>query len=1045
MEQKKEYYAFISYKREDEKWAKWLQNKLEHYKFPTNLNGRTDLPKNIRPTFRDVTDLTPGLLAEEIDKALRSSEWLIVVCSPRSAKSLWVCKEAQTFIDLGRADHIIPFVIEGKPFSNESSTECYPEALLNLTGGRELLAANINEMGRDAAAIKVVARMFNLRFDTLWQRYNKEQKRKRLIWSLIAIFVTVLSFLISVWFYKANHEIVKGREKLLITQSRYLASEAQKEYNSGNITKAIRMALYALPNNIVIPDRPYVIEAEQILRRCEMRNTISQDTIICKSVFKHNACINSVTLSPNGKYIISASDDRTARVWNARTGKSIATLEHKGRVVSANFSPDSKFVVTSSNNIACIYDITTGKMTINPLVHDSCSVKSAIFSPDGKYIITRTNNDFEFLSNGMLGNETTYIWDAKTGAPIKSHITSVDFSVDGKYAVTSKGREIQIWDVSSSMPITKSIQHFSYVKSAMFTPNGEYIIVKSRKRDLKKYLPRYIHLNDTICVLDAKTGFPIVAPKIDNSPYNTTTFSKDGKYVVTSRTNLGLFDILKIMDFKTGELITKISHDSRNIKSAVFSSNGKFLIASSGRSVYIWNVLTGKQSYTLLDHNNDVKSTFLSTDDKQLITVTEDNTIYLWEFVNNQDNTGLFYNNDDFKYTVFSSKENISLRVSNKNDIYIWDLEKNIALIKLPRQKANLDYAVFSPNGEYVVTISSDNIARVWNTETGKLVNEIIQHKSEINSTVFSPDGKTFATASNDSTVCIWRVSTGTIIGTPLRHNRFVQKIAFSQNGNFIAAASGGDVYIWDVRTRRPTIYSPITHDSYVNFIVFNSDGKYLATSTRNCEILVWDIMSGKKMIKQYGGSDLSPVLNSSIFSPDGKSIVALLGDGMANVWNVSTGKCMTNALMHDDIIISAFFSPDGKYIVTSSMDKTACVWEVSTGMLKYEPLQHNSYVNYASFSSSGKYIITFAGYNTIRIWDASTGKSITDPILHSEWCNRALFTPNEKYFYVTESNGNIAQIWPFPSLQELIDKYNSRSKNDWSLSQEELEEYSLE
>ena len=99
----KRYFAFISYKREDEKWAKWLQEKLEHYRFPTNLNGRTDLPKSIRPTFRDVTDLTPGLLAEEIKKALNDSQWLIVVCSPRSAKSQWVCKEAQTFIDLGRS------------------------------------------------------------------------------------------------------------------------------------------------------------------------------------------------------------------------------------------------------------------------------------------------------------------------------------------------------------------------------------------------------------------------------------------------------------------------------------------------------------------------------------------------------------------------------------------------------------------------------------------------------------------------------------------------------------------------------------------------------------------------------------------------------------------------------------------------------------------------------------------------------------------------------------------------------------------------------
>ena len=192
MAQEKEYYAFISYKREDEKWAKWLQRKLEHYRFPANLNGRTDLPKNIRPTFRDVTDSTPGLLAEVIDKALRNSEWLIVVCSPRSAKSPWVCKETQTFIDLGRADHIIPFVVEGNPFSNDPNTECYPEALLDLTGSKELLAADIKEMGRDAAVVKVVAKMFGLRFDTLWQRYKREQKRRRMIMCSIALLFILL-------------------------------------------------------------------------------------------------------------------------------------------------------------------------------------------------------------------------------------------------------------------------------------------------------------------------------------------------------------------------------------------------------------------------------------------------------------------------------------------------------------------------------------------------------------------------------------------------------------------------------------------------------------------------------------------------------------------------------------------------------------------------------------------------------------------------------------------------------------------------------------
>lgn len=191
-EQPKQYYAFISYKREDEKWAKWIQHMLEHYKFPTNLNGCTNLPKKIRPTFRDVTDLTPGFLAEEIHEALVNSQWLIIVCSPRSAKSKWVCNEAQTFIDLGRADHIIPFVIEGKPFSNDETTECYPEALLNLTECKEILAANIHEMGRKAAVVKVIAKMFGLDFDSLWQRYQREQLKSRIIKSVLGLVLFLL-------------------------------------------------------------------------------------------------------------------------------------------------------------------------------------------------------------------------------------------------------------------------------------------------------------------------------------------------------------------------------------------------------------------------------------------------------------------------------------------------------------------------------------------------------------------------------------------------------------------------------------------------------------------------------------------------------------------------------------------------------------------------------------------------------------------------------------------------------------------------------------
>jgi len=177
--QGKKYFAFISYQRRDSKWAEWLRRKLEHYRLPSNLRKQDpSLPKEIRPVFRDVLELSSGLLSEEIREALKESRYLIVICSPHSAGSPWVDKEVQTFIELGRARDIIPFIVDGEPCTGDSDTECFTPALRSLKDEDELLGININEMGRDAAAVKVVAKMFGLKFDTLWQRYQRERKRR---------------------------------------------------------------------------------------------------------------------------------------------------------------------------------------------------------------------------------------------------------------------------------------------------------------------------------------------------------------------------------------------------------------------------------------------------------------------------------------------------------------------------------------------------------------------------------------------------------------------------------------------------------------------------------------------------------------------------------------------------------------------------------------------------------------------------------------------------------------------------------------------------
>ena len=173
------YYAFISYQRKDEKWAKWLQRKLENYKLPVaNAKDTSDKkPKYIRPVFRDKTDLTTGPLPDALKDALNQSRYLIVICSPNVVQSHWVNDEINTFLNTDRAKYIIPFIVDGEPYSDDKAKECFPDALKAIPKEQEPLGVNIGEGGKERAFIRTVAYMLGVKFDELWNRYERRRRK----------------------------------------------------------------------------------------------------------------------------------------------------------------------------------------------------------------------------------------------------------------------------------------------------------------------------------------------------------------------------------------------------------------------------------------------------------------------------------------------------------------------------------------------------------------------------------------------------------------------------------------------------------------------------------------------------------------------------------------------------------------------------------------------------------------------------------------------------------------------------------------------------
>ena len=182
-----EYDAFISYSHRDLKWAKWIQEKLETFHIPDGADEPFTNRRRMR-VFRDQTDLAGVEVTTSLRRELRLSRFLIVVCSPNSAASRWVNDEVAYFEGLGRQDNIIAFIVDGEPDSDNPALECYPPRMRS-TGERSMLGANVQEIGKVKALLKVVSLLIGVRFNRLVDR--EKQRRCRNAITIAAILLVV--------------------------------------------------------------------------------------------------------------------------------------------------------------------------------------------------------------------------------------------------------------------------------------------------------------------------------------------------------------------------------------------------------------------------------------------------------------------------------------------------------------------------------------------------------------------------------------------------------------------------------------------------------------------------------------------------------------------------------------------------------------------------------------------------------------------------------------------------------------------------------------
>lgn len=409
------YYAFISYKREDEAWAKWLQNKLEYFKLPISSNDE----EYIRPIFRDITDLRPGCLPELIREALDNSKYLIAICSPRYSKSKWCDEEIRYFKDTGRIRNVIPFIIDGKPYSEDD--ECFPPTLSELRGTEnELLGADVRTLTNEYALVQTVATMFGVEVDSIWKMYLKDEEKKK-------------------------RKLKQQNDYLLSLQSRITAAKTEELINTWPYDEktAGKLILEILPKDISLPDRPWVREAEYILRR-----------VMHKSMH-----LREVVLPPN-TFVIDYGETYIATVKSHR--ETVMNPE-TGHLTTQDLIPDYSIGIFQNTKDTVIY-------LYGLPYHSYGVVMKAALSPDNKYLA--------FISNEklmLLNIESKVIKECAKNIFSEPQRATLKWSPEKRWVVCNDRYRIVLFDVRDDKEFAIDA-HTKNVISLAFDASGRYLV-----------------------------------------------------------------------------------------------------------------------------------------------------------------------------------------------------------------------------------------------------------------------------------------------------------------------------------------------------------------------------------------------------------------------------------------------------------------------------------------------------------------------------------------------------------------------------------------
>jgi WD40 repeat protein len=277
----------------------------------------------------------------------------------------------------------------------------------------------------------------------------------------------------------------------------------------------------------------------------------------------HPLAVSSVSVSPDGKRLLTSSWDRTLRLWDAVTGKQLRVFEgHTLWINAAALSPDGKYALSgSADRTVRLWDATTGKQ-VHQMTGHTGIVYSVAFGPEGKAI-------------SGAGDGTMRLWDLRTGKCASvfrahtHHIDKVAYSHQARIAATDCWpRPIRLWDLETGKEVASRFSTGLHL--LCFSGDGKQLLASDHWKRL--------------CILDVGTGKILKSINV-GALYGA--FSPNGKRIIAG----DYAGTVRLWDAATGKKLRQYDLHKGEVGSAAFFPDGKGIaISSKDGTASIWRL-----------------------------------------------------------------------------------------------------------------------------------------------------------------------------------------------------------------------------------------------------------------------------------------------------------------------------------------------------------------------------------------------------------------------------------------------------------------------